>query len=871
MTIIVRLIKRIYLYKSLWVAKMLLLTHVVFAQGPGAEALDYPRLEGALMGQKPPGMVAEPFAPGIISREGWELAGVFAPGMKEFYYAIDRGIYSGPNKTGFLPMVVGFRLENNVWKKFTEFKRRGTVIFSPDGARMHMADGYRERKGDRWSERKSLGPMFDRTDWGVMRMTSSLKGTYVFDDYKSGDVLRISTMENGRRQEPTLLGPQFNSGKYTAHPFIAPDESYIIWDSKREGGYGDSDLYISFRQPNGAWGPAINMGDKVNSERWDAAASVTPDGKYLMFNRGMDEKNDNVDIYWIDAQIIETLRPLKGAYFGQQPPGLSPQVFAPGIITLDQHSESSITFSPDMTEIFFNRKGAGESHNIYTMKFIDGEWTQPALAAFSTNKAYLDLHPRFSPDGNHLYFGSTRPLPDSAQSSGFHQWYLEKAEGTWSHPKPLLPDLLQNEWVMCVNPAANGNLYFTSKERGEKLEDEGIYFAENQDGMYHATHPMSEQVNGAGKWIAHPYIAPDERYLIYDAERATGIDNGDLYVSFNQNGIWTASYDLGPEINTALGQSTATVSPDGKYLFYNSVPEGSETTDLYWVSTEVLDRVKTEQQESASSNAYVIAYSSKGTDNSEIYLTDEHGKSKLKITDHPGNDGYAAWSPDGQQIASYAYHDGRKTWSIHTMNWDGSNRKRLTHAKNKWDSAPAWSPDGQRIAFGRSYRDAEDVWREEIWIMNADGSDQHQIKDLSGGGPAFTADGQILFYSGGATPEICMADVDGSNLKALTNNLAEEYHPEVSPDGKQVVFMSNRDGNHEIYVMNMDGSDQRRLTFNEVRDSTPAWSPDGSQILFTSHKPDNEERFICIMNRDGSGLRKLIDQASTPAWRNSIP
>ncbi|MFC6978023.1 hypothetical protein [Microbulbifer taiwanensis] len=105
------------------------------------------------------------------------------------------------------------------------------------------------------------------------------------------------------------MGPTVNSGKMTAHPFIAPDESYLIWDSKRDGGYGGSDLYISFRQEDGSWGPAINMGEKINSDKWDAYASVTPDGKYILFNRGIDDDNDNVDIYWVDAQVIEALRP----------------------------------------------------------------------------------------------------------------------------------------------------------------------------------------------------------------------------------------------------------------------------------------------------------------------------------------------------------------------------------------------------------------------------------------------------------------------------------------------------------------------------------------------------------------------------------
>jgi hypothetical protein len=312
MTILLNYFKHINNRRGMRITKMLLLANVIsLSTGLAQEKMegnpDFPLMEGPYMGQKPPGMVAEPFAPGIISKEGWELEGVFAPGMKEFYFTRDLGEYTSYNPDNFHPTVIGFRQENNVWKKFIEFKRRGEITFSPDGQRMHMAKGYKERVGDGWSERKSLGPMFDREDWGIMRLSASAKGTYVFDDYKSNDAIRISTIKDGKRQEPARMGPVVNSGKKTAHPFIAPDESYLIWDSEREGGYGDSDLYISFRQKDDSWGTAINMGDKVNSAQWDAYATVTPDGKYLLFNRKVDGRN--TDIYWVDAQIIETLRP----------------------------------------------------------------------------------------------------------------------------------------------------------------------------------------------------------------------------------------------------------------------------------------------------------------------------------------------------------------------------------------------------------------------------------------------------------------------------------------------------------------------------------------------------------------------------------
>ena len=85
------------------------------------------------------------------------------------------------------------------------------------------------------------------------------------------------------------------------------DESYLIWDGEREDSFGGNDLYVSFRQHDGAWGEAINLGNKINTELEDAGGFVTSDGKYFFFSRNIDD--NNADIYWVDARIIENLRP----------------------------------------------------------------------------------------------------------------------------------------------------------------------------------------------------------------------------------------------------------------------------------------------------------------------------------------------------------------------------------------------------------------------------------------------------------------------------------------------------------------------------------------------------------------------------------
>jgi len=264
------------------------------------------------------------------------------------------------------------------------------------------------------------------------------------------------------------------------------------------------------------------------------------------------------------------------------------------------------------------------------------------------------------------------------------------------------------------------------------------------------------------------------------------------------------------------------------------------------------------------STSYTIAYNSKETGNVEIYLRDTEGKSNIKSTNEKG--GYLAWSPDGKRFAFYHKYDDRKTWSIHTMNSDGTDRKRLTHSKYKWDNSPTWSPDGKKIVFSRAYKDVDKSWEKELWIMNSDGSDLTQIKSLDGGGPYFTPDGRIVFHSEfkDKKSEISIAGIDGSNIIHLTDNEAEDQHPEVSPDGKQIAFMSDRDGNHEVYVMNIDGSDQKRLTNNDVDDWYPSWSPDGSQLIFSSLR--SGEKSIYIMNKNGTEVRKIISNATSPAW-----
>ena len=266
---------------------------------------EFPVLEGPYLGQKPPGLTPELFAPGIIATKDWEGGTAFSLDMNEFYFTRQR-----LDKKKVETVVL--KNKDNLWHVSDILPGYGPS-FAPDGKTMHFGKRYKERTDTGWSEMKSLGSPFEEIR--IMSLKVSNKGTYVFDEVGTdGDgVIRYSRLVDGIREEPQPFGKAINTGTWNAHPYIAPDEAYIMWDGERDSGHGGSDLYISFKEADGSWGEAINLGDKINTKVDEGGPMITPDGKYLFFSRVVAPANGdtwpNVDTYWVDAQIIEDLRP----------------------------------------------------------------------------------------------------------------------------------------------------------------------------------------------------------------------------------------------------------------------------------------------------------------------------------------------------------------------------------------------------------------------------------------------------------------------------------------------------------------------------------------------------------------------------------
>lgn len=215
----------------------------------------------------------------------------------------------------------------------------------------------------------------------------------------------------------------------------------------------------------------------------------------------------------------------------------------------------------------------------------------------------------------------------------------------------------------------------------------------------------------------------------------------------------------------------------------------------------------------------------------QLYILDANGKNPRQLTHNERSNYFVEWSHDSTKLAFISQQGTQtETAEIYTINADGSDERQLTN-NTVWDYGATWSPDDRLIAFGSNMGGS---W--QIWLMNADGSNQHPLPNpAQGNAPRWSPDGQsiVLKSDREGNGNIYVMQPDGSHQQNVTHDSSINNTPSWSPDGQKVVFWSDREGTPNIFIMNRDGSSLINLTRNSGLDAQfPSWSPDGKQIIF---------------------------------------
>ena len=280
----------------------------------------------------------------------------------------------------------------------------------------------------------------------------------------------------------------------------------------------------------------------------------------------------------------------QGEYLGQKPPGMTPEIFAPGILGAGI-SKRDVAISSDGGEIYFGAS-SGRKTTIYWLRLRDGRWSEPEVAPFASDSNYHHFEPCLSADGLKIYFLTNRPAIGKEPKPGWayqNIWAANReADGSWGEPYDLGPVINGDTQQYFPSLTGDGTLYFTRVDSQTKRT--AIWRARPVAGKYPVAERLPDKINGNGTPY-NAFIASDESFLIacVDGRPVDGNPGKANYFAFfrDPNDAWSDVVPFGSEINLPGSAAMSPyVSPDGKYFFF------AAKSDIFWVEAKVIAALK---------------------------------------------------------------------------------------------------------------------------------------------------------------------------------------------------------------------------------------------------------------------------------------
>ncbi len=268
---------------------------------------------------------------------------------------------------------------------------------------------------------------------------------------------------------------------------------------------------------------------------------------------------------------------LTGPYFGQEPPGLEAEIFAPDLVSKVGRYEYAVSFAPGGERLLVSAQTAENTVHVLHSRVIDGFWSLPEPLNLTNGALRDEMEAFFARDGKTVYFAPYNEGLD------VRIWQAEIAGDEFVNPVPLTGPIAEAP-AFFPTSASSGAIYYTN------IAERKPYRARRDDTGSWQTEALDIEFG------LHTFVAPDESFVLVDARTEDSLGKLDIYVAFaTADGGWTTPVNLGDEVNSEFSESCPSLSDDGKYLFFSRYNEPDDVSQIYWVDSGVIGIAREKQ------------------------------------------------------------------------------------------------------------------------------------------------------------------------------------------------------------------------------------------------------------------------------------